>query len=530
MSLFVAMVSKLRCTKSGGEPAQQNGRVLLLRSDRPLLERLRDDLTDAGYTVEALTTLWGAEAANALARGFRVPARRAVRDSAAAPAVLASLFLLGDPQDAEQVSAALPRLGIDAAERLGLIAREEERVRSLVDLRPYSFVDSDGVGNWWIASDHGELTTDGPLREDYVLGVGGASLTLSGLILPEPVATALDLGTGCGIQAMHAARYAQRVVATDISERALGYASFNAALNGIEHIEFRLGSLFEPVAGERFERIVSNPPFVITPRVAGVPEYEYRDGGRAGDELVQAVIGGVRDHLQPGGVAQLLANWEYRAGVDAFDRVRSWTEGLDAWVIERETLDPPRYAETWIRDGGLRPGSDDFDRLYELWLDDFRSRAVDRIGFGYLTLRLPVGALTLSRFERLDGALGDRAGGLGATLAASLHAHDRVLALDDDNLLQQTLTVAPDVTEERHHWPGEEHPSVITLRQGGGFGRTVSAETALAGFVGACDGTLRVGALTAALSSVLEADPAELQAALLPELRRLLIDGFLAFA
>ena len=493
----------------------------------PRIARLRADLAGAGFTVEALTSLWGTEAADALTRGFRVPARRALRGSSRPAAVLAALFVLGDERTAEELDGALPGCGADGAEQLGLVARDGRSVRPLVDLRPYSFVDGDGVGNWWIASDPGELTSGGPLREDHVLGVGGASLTLSGLLMPTPVGSALDLGTGCGIQAMHAARHADRVVATDISERALRYAAFNAALNDIRNIEFRPGSLFEPVAGERFESIVSNPPFVITPRVPGVPEYEYRDGGRAGDELIQAVIAGLEQHLVPGGTAQLLGNWEYRAGTDAFDRVRAWTDGLDAWVIERDTLDPALYAETWIRDGGLKPGGDDFDRLYELWLDDFRSRAVDKIGFGYFTLRRAEAAPTLRRFERLSGELGEHGAGLGGALATSLRMHDRLQALDDAALLSQALTVAPDVTEERHHWPGEEHPRVITLRQGGGFARSVPADTALAGFVGACDGTLSVAALTTALASVLEADAMELQAALLPEVRRLLLDGFL---
>jgi hypothetical protein len=495
--------------------------------DPQRIARLRSDLAAAGYTVEALTSLWGTEAADALTRGFRVPARRAIRESGRPAAVLASVFLLGDPRTTAELESALPGSGVEGAERLGLVSRDGDLVRARVDLRPYSFVDGDGVGNWWIASDPGELTSGGPLREDHVLGVGGASLTLSGLILPTPMGTALDLGTGCGIQAMHAARYADRVVATDISERALAFAAFNARLNAIDTIEFRLGSLFDPVAGERFDRIVSNPPFVITPRMPGVPEYEYRDGGRAGDELIQAVIGGLAEHLNPGGVAQLLGNWEYRAGIDAFDRVRAWTAGLDAWVIERDTLDPALYAETWIRDGGLRPGTDDFDRLYGLWLDDFASRAVDRIGFGYFTLRRPGGAPALSRFERLSGELGEHGAGLGSAIATTLRAHDRLAGLDDDALRGLTLTVAPDVTEERHHWPGEEHPRVITLRQGGGFARTVSADTALAGFVGACDGTLTVGALVAALAQVLDADAGDLATALLPEVRRLLLDGLL---
>src|SRR5690606_7683158 len=148
--------------------------------------------------------------------------------------------------------------------------------------RPYSFVDANGVGEWWIVSDLSELATGAPLREDHVLGVGGASSTLSGLTIGSAVRSVLDLGTGCGIQAMHAARHADRVVATDISARALEIARLNAELNGIRNIEFRPGSLFEPVAGERFDRVVSNPPFVITPRAGGVPAYEYRDGGMVG--------------------------------------------------------------------------------------------------------------------------------------------------------------------------------------------------------------------------------------------------------
>src|SRR5690606_34918719 len=129
----------------------------------------------------------------------------------------------------------------------------------------------------------------------------------------------------------------------------------------------RQGSLFEPVAGERFDRIVSNPPFVITPRAQGVPEYEYRDGGLVGDALVEQVVAGAGAHLEPGGVAQMLGNWETRDGVAGLDRVRAWVDAspvpLDAWIVEREELDPIRYAETWIRDGGTVPGSSEFDRL-----------------------------------------------------------------------------------------------------------------------------------------------------------------------
>ncbi len=100
--------------------------------------------------------------------------------------MLAALFVLGDPVDADDLGAALPTLGLEGAARLGLVEVDCVRVRPAVDLRPYGFIDAHGVGEWWIASDLGELATGGALDEDHVLGVGGASATLSGLMISSP--------------------------------------------------------------------------------------------------------------------------------------------------------------------------------------------------------------------------------------------------------------------------------------------------------------------------------------------------------
>jgi hypothetical protein len=567
----------------------------------PLIALLRSDLGAAHYSVATLSGLWGGEADAALRRNQRVPALRALaalrarlgRDEASA--TLAQLFVLGLPVARRALEKALPGLGSAGAVALGLVAligdeaeaevdaahdadadAGNDLLRPLVELRPHSFVDAHGAGSWWIASDLGELVLGHALGESHVLGVGGASLTLSGLLLPNPVDTALDLGTGCGIQALHASRHARRVVATDISERALELAALNAALNGVTNIEFRLGSLFEPVAGERFDHIISNPPFVITPRAEGVPSYEYRDGGLVGDALVESVVRGAAEHLTENGVAQLLGNWEYRAGQDAFDRLTGWltpaplapeqfdgdsagiaagkpgltapgaktpsnssgsadataTDALDAWIIEREVQSPALYAETWIRDGGTRPGTADFDRLYDAWLDDFAARGVTQVGFGYLLLRRPVAArpatiARMLRLERLHGGLGHNPDGIGSHLAACLAAHDWQAALSDSDLVYATLTVASDVTEERHFWPGQEDPTLLTLHQGGGFGRSVPLDTALAALVGACDGDLAVGAIAGALAELLLVSERDLTAELLPRVRELLDDGFL---
>ena len=498
-----------------------------------LISHLRDDLFAAAYTSESLETLWGPDAASALRRGQREPARRAV-DTTVGLGALATLFALGLPVPTEHLAAALPALGVDGAVELGLVTIDGTRAVALLDLRPHAFVDALGSGSWWIASDLGEMALRAPIPANHVLGVGGASMTLAGLMVGTKVDRALDLGTGCGIQALHAARHAKRVVATDISERALELARFNAALNGVTTIEFRLGSLFEPVAGETFDQIVSNPPFVITPRTAGVPSYEYRDGGLVGDALVASVMSNAAQYLAPGGVAQLLGNWEYRAGEDAFDRVNGWLGGaldsaaLDAWVVEREVQDAALYAETWIRDGGILPRTDEFDALYAAWLDDFAARGVTSIGFGYVTLRRPAaGAPTLRSLERLHGGLGNNPAGLGVHVAASLAAHDAQASMTDTELAHATLVVAGDVTEERHYWPGDEDPTVMDLRQGSGFGRTYPLGTALAAVVGACDGELELGAICSAVAQLLEVDDAELLAEVLPSVRELITTGFL---
>ena len=130
-----------------------------------------------------------------------------------------------------------------------------------------------------MASDLAAHQQAGVLRHDHVLGIGQASTTLVQTTVRRHVAKALDLGTGCGIQSFHLLHHAEHVTATDISERALAFTRFNLLLNAEalhldpdrleDRVSLRLGSLLEPVAGEEFELVVSNPPFVITPRTLG---------------------------------------------------------------------------------------------------------------------------------------------------------------------------------------------------------------------------------------------------------------------
>ena len=488
--------------------------------DPALVSALAADLDAVDFRSEPLRRLWGEEADDALGRGVREPLLRAIDGDSGALATLGRLFVLGMPQPSASVAQALPRLGVDGLVALGLARVAGADAVPAAVVRPQSFVDADGIGEWWIASDLDELALGTELPADHVLGVGGASRTLAELVVPVPVSRALDLGTGCGIQALLVSRHAGEVVATDISARALAFAALNARLNGVGNVTFRQGSMFEPVAGEAFDLIVSNPPFVITPRVEGVTAYEYRDGGLIGDALVEQFVRSVDSHLTPGGVAQLLGNWE-SGRMPGLERLESWiAPELDAWVIEREELTPLGYAELWIRDGGTTPREPAFGRMLEAWLDDFTVRGVTAIGFGYVLLRRAAAreGERLRRFERLSQPLS----GTGRALRDGLAAHD---LLSDG--IPHTLVTASDVTEARHYMPGDDDPSVIELRQGGGFGRTVSVDTALAGFVGACDGELSVSQIVSALADLFEVPLSDLWGELEPRIRGLVLDGFL---
>jgi methylase of polypeptide subunit release factors len=492
---------------------------------------LRADLLDADFTVDRLQGLWGPVADAALARDNPVPARRALAGHEHPAAVLARLFLLGEALDDAPIDRALARTGAAGLRARGLLGPDG---RALVEVRPYSAVDTTGVVNWWVVSDHGEMVRRGPLSADHVLGVGGASLTLAGLVPTSPARRVLDLGTGSGVQALHARRSAASVIATDLSDRALRLAALTLELSGVDNVELRHGDMLTPVAGERFDRIVSNPPFVITPRERGVDVLEYRDGGRVGDGIVEELVRALPDHLEPSGTAHLLGNWEYRAGTDGLDRVRAWVEaaGLDAWVIERDRQDAAEYAETWLRDGGVRTASETFEALAEAWLDDFAARGVTHVGFGYLTLRRPANtsAPRLRRFERVATAAPSGTSGLGDAIAAGFAAHDQIAALDDVAFARMHATVAPDVTEERHFWPGAEHPTVMRLVQGTGLGRVVDLDTGLGAVVGACDGELPMGVIVAAVADLLDVDAGALAAEVLPRMRELAVVGMITLA
>ena len=534
--------------------------------DPELIDLLRADLEAADYRPATVTALIGEEADGARQRGLFAPARRALAERGDdALGILIRLFLLGDAVDAPRVDAALPGLGGAGAVRLGLLRADASAggdgsgsgsapLRAALSLNPVAVADPerDADLEWWILSDLDDQLRHGPAAPDHVMGVGGATRSLIAQLPPGPADRALDLGTGCGIVALHLALRGA-TVATDLSERALRLARANARLNRVEGIDFRQGDLFAPVAGERFALIASNPPFVVTPRAESEELYVYRDGGLVGDALAERVVREGPALLAPEGTLLCLANWESPWGIDALARVRGWIGGaaaavapddLAGWVIERDRVSPARYAETWARDGGARPGDPEFERLVDAWLDDFAERRIVALGLGSIRIRrlsartAEPGALGAGRdpraaaedlvhAERSGGPFADRP---GRALAEIFAESIRTARLTDAEVLAARWRRDPGVAEQREYEPGEPDPRAISLVTSRGIGREVTADTLLAAAIGACDGELSLGAIADALATLLAVDAGATAEALVAGVRELVRLGMLARA
>jgi release factor glutamine methyltransferase len=124
----------------------------------------------------------------------------------------------------------------------------------------------------------------------------------------RPGAIGLDLCTGSGVLAIAAARHGcSHVTAVDVSRRGVLAARCNARLNGVR-VQSMRGDLFEPVRGQRFDLIVSNPPYVPTPN-GEIPQRGLArawDAGSDGRAFVDRICARAEAHLRPGGVMLLV--------------------------------------------------------------------------------------------------------------------------------------------------------------------------------------------------------------------------------
>ena len=482
--------------------------------------RLGEALAGAGFSYDGVAAALGTTAHAALSRNETTPGLRATTGGSPVE-TLTRLWLLQAPVPAARVDEALPGL-LDPLCTAGLLERSVGEVRARVDVRPYAADDLD----LWVASDLTPGLDGRPnqVAPDHVLGISSAATSLAQLTLRDPVDRALDLGTGCGVQALHLAAHARQVVATDVNSRALWLTAFNAELNGLaDRIEVREGSFFEPVADERFDLVATNPPFVISPGTG--ERLVYRDSGLPGDRVVEHIVRGVPDLLAEGGTAQVLANWMIHRDQPWEERLATWISGCDAWVIQREVVDLPTYVELWLKDAGLHGGPEYAER-YDTWLSWFDEQGAEAVGFGWINLRRTTADPTV-RLEHwpydVEQPVAPEIGDFFARVGA-------LRDLGDDQLGAARLVARPDLRQETYGAPGASDPAEIVLRQQRFLRRGRQVDTVEAALVGACDGELTIEQILGALAHLLDRDVDDLRAAYLPVVRDLVTEGFLALS
>jgi methylase of polypeptide subunit release factors len=462
-----------------------------------------------GFSRAALSAVYGPEPIAAADRGdYRALLTLCGNDRLG---VWTRLFVIGVPVTRDAAAAAFAPLGIDEALACGLLVGAAE--------------DGGEVAAGWGAQFSGEQVlfsdqlpnTVGGRTREHVLGIGGASKLLLDATLRYRVGSALDLGTGCGVQALALTTHAADVTATDVSERALAFAALNAAVNG-GTLELLQGDLLEPVAGRRFDLVVANPPFVIATPGGG---WTYRDGGREADGVAAELAAASADLLNPGGTMQFLANWLHRKDEDWCDRVAEWFpgDGVRVWAVEREALDPLDYVRAWQRDSGE---SHDADQAAE-WLAWFESHAVEAVGFGFVNVRRVDGPSEIVCEEArhaVETPWSDRVGEWFALRERDLEPEalwTAKLRVAGGTALQQAANLGAEGWEVDRQW----------IQQSQGMRYAEQVDPLVVAFLGACTGGAEVRLQVQLLADTYGAEPAVLYAQLYPVIRRLVERGFL---
>ena len=474
--------------------------------DEAAIVELRRLLEAAGYTAEAIPRALGLDGAFTRETA-EIPYYVRLLPAGAAISALVKLFLLDVPVARDEAEAALGPLGVQRAARLGVVEADGEEVRGLVDLVPREelLVCSDRFRDDRL-----------PDRPDHVYGPTPPTRALASLTVRRPVSRALDLGTGSGIQAILAAAHAERVVGADVNPRALAFTRFNALLNGVENVETREGDQLEPVAGERFDLIVSNPPHVVSPDAAFV----FRDSGLEGDSLAEGLVRGLPGHLAAGGFAHVLLSWAHGPDERPSAPVERWLEasGCDAIVLHHASYDPLAYAAGWNRPLRFDPAA--YAAALDRWCEYYRRLGIEALAEGVVVIRQRGGSG--SRVRTISPAP-EEIGHAGA------HVSRLFAAFDVGDLLAQQLALVPGHRfEQTGRVDGSEPPRTV-LRLEEGLGLEVELDDALVRLLAelAEPRPLR-DAFAAVAAQAEDASPEHVAAALVTQVTRLVELGFLA--
>lgn len=391
--------------------------------------KLREPFMDSGFDEKSILAAFGVDSMRALRDlSMEVVLRRMEGDSPLT--VLLRIFIAGLPCDAKLARRTLKPLDLERWIAGGMLFSRDDRVVATVGI-----VATEGL---LIAYDR-IWSAQGEESPDHVMGPSDSARYLSRLAVPQPCEASLDLGTGCGLLALIEASQSRRVSACDLNPRAVAFARFNTQLNGCSNVEVLQGDLFTPVKERTFDRIVSNPPFVISPETQLI----YLTGGSRGDILCRKIAREGSQLLSEGGTLQMLCNWVEPASGEWADGLRGWFEdsGCDVWVLRQSTKDAESYARGWMQVGKMGANAQDPGRL-QTWLRFFEQEQISSIGQGFVMMRKRAGANWFRAFDGPPNLLGSA----GEAVVERMRTFDFLAGAESDStLMESVFAVAPSV-------------------------------------------------------------------------------------
>jgi SAM-dependent methyltransferase len=421
-------------------------------------------------------------------------------------------FVVGEPVAREFAEKLIPSDILRLLKDCGLLTAAGEDLTSPVMFAPFE--------KYWIATDTYARLSKGS-EEDAVLMINATTIFLLNLAIRTPCRSLLDLGTGCGVVAVLAsAEFADQVTATDLTGRAASFARFNAWLNRRTNVEVLTGDLFQPVSGRRFERILSNPPFYITPSLNRV----FAENPMELDGFCRNLVKQAPPHLEEGGFLQMLCEWVEIEGEPWQERLTEWFAGTgcDAIVFQGGTYDPVKYAQVRLPVVSAPAGREADCRIFQQWTDYYQTKKVKAIHAGLVSMRRRSGQNWV-HFERV---LSEPSVSLGEAILRRFAVRDHPLS--DAQLLNSKLQVEAGIQLRQvmefsdHQWLA----STAQLAQTAGLLLMRDLSPDVADFVSRLDGKVPLGELVDAVAREAPVARETVEAECISLVRRLIDQGF----
>lgn len=291
------------------------------------------------------------------------------------PLFLARVFIGGYAEPPQAFLAHMPGDVFQALASLGLLEKTGDQWQATGLLFPYAgfFVTADRAYR-------GQQRM--PPNHDYVAGgIDPTSVQFYEGLSTTPCRTLLEMGTGSGVGALLATRFAEKVWAVDINTRSVEFAGHNRNLNGLDNLTVLQSDLFSALENLRFERIIANLPFVPSTDSTAV----FAAGGEDGERILASFLSQCAAHLEPAGRVYALVMGSDRAGDPFESRIRRYLAAAepecDVALFPRKIMAPMDFAFDQL----LLKNSDSAT-VYR-WVDLFERFAVEQMVLGTLVVQ-----------------------------------------------------------------------------------------------------------------------------------------------